>query len=208
MNIFILDLDHVKCAEYHVDRHNIKMITELAQLLSTAHRLLDGELYIGLSQSGCKVKRWKLNDSTRDSVIYSATHANHPCAVWVRESKENYEWTNALLVALCSEYTYRYNKTHKTFRTELGPLLSTPPVNIPSIGLTPFAQAMPDEHKKSDAVLAYREYYRKAKSHLHTWKNRPPRRGYKLVCVLKGFQIHSQNYERRLAPLFLLEQER
>lgn len=172
MNIFILDLDVTKCAEYHVDKHTVKMITELSQILSTAHRLLDGEQYVGLSKSGRKAKRWKLNDSTRDSVIYSATHINHPCAVWVRHSKENYVYTYNLLVALCSEYTHRYGKVHKTFLTELGSILKDTPKNIRSVGLTPFARAMPDEYRHADAVAAYRTYYKHGKSHLHNWKNR------------------------------------
>jgi len=37
MNIFILDEDIDKCAEYHVDKHVVKMILESAQLLCTAH---------------------------------------------------------------------------------------------------------------------------------------------------------------------------
>jgi hypothetical protein len=43
MNIFYLDHDVVKCAEMHVDKHVCKMVIEYAQLLSTAHRVLDGE---------------------------------------------------------------------------------------------------------------------------------------------------------------------
>jgi hypothetical protein len=172
MNIFVLDLDHKKCAEYHVDKHVVKMQLELAQLLSTAHRLLDGELYQGFSQSGRKAKRWKLNDANREATLYSATHINHPSAVWVRQSKENYEWTYNLLAALSEEYTFRYGKTHKIFRTELGQVLSKTPDSIKSIGLTQFAQAMPDEHRRKDGVEAYREYYRKSKIALHTWKKR------------------------------------
>ena len=44
MNIFILDEDIDKCAEYHVDKHVVKMILESAQLLCTAHWI---EKYIG-----------------------------------------------------------------------------------------------------------------------------------------------------------------
>ena len=40
MNIFVLDLNTKKCAEYHNSRHNIKMILESVQMLSTACRLL------------------------------------------------------------------------------------------------------------------------------------------------------------------------
>ena len=56
MNIFILDLDVAKCAEYHTNSHILKMAVETSQLLSTAHRLLDGEQYVGVSKSGRKAK--------------------------------------------------------------------------------------------------------------------------------------------------------
>ena len=36
MNLFILDNDLDKCAEYHIDKHVGKMQLEAAQLLSTA----------------------------------------------------------------------------------------------------------------------------------------------------------------------------
>ena len=37
MNIFILDENHDKCAEYHVDKHIVKMPLEAAQMLCTNH---------------------------------------------------------------------------------------------------------------------------------------------------------------------------
>ena len=42
MNIFYLSDNPVEAAEWMVDRHVVKMVLESAQLLSTAHRLLDG----------------------------------------------------------------------------------------------------------------------------------------------------------------------
>ena len=43
MNIFYLDKDPKRCAEMHCDKHVVKMSLEYAQLLSTAHRILDGD---------------------------------------------------------------------------------------------------------------------------------------------------------------------
>ena len=43
MNIFYLHPDPVVCAAHHCDKHVVKMILETAQLLSTAHRVLDGD---------------------------------------------------------------------------------------------------------------------------------------------------------------------
>ena len=95
MNIFYLHNDPKICAEMHVDKHCVKMILEYAQLLSTAHRVLDGTLVNGYSKTGRKQKRYVLPDD-RDSVLYSATHINHPSAVWVRKSDANYAWQRQL----------------------------------------------------------------------------------------------------------------
>ena len=46
--------------------------------------------------------------------VYKVTHKNHPCTRWVRESKDNYLWTLEHLKGLLREYTYRYNKRHKS----------------------------------------------------------------------------------------------
>ena len=110
-----------------------------------------------------------------ETFFYRMTHANHPCAIWTRESTANYEWHWRLLVALCDEYSYRYGaeKVHKVKRTGLVDALQSPPKNLPTGNLTPFAQAMPDEYKNSDAVEAYRAYYRNAKKDLLTYRNRP-----------------------------------
>ena len=45
MNIFYLDRDPVIAAQMSCDRHVVKMILESAQMLSTAHRVLDGDEY-------------------------------------------------------------------------------------------------------------------------------------------------------------------
>ena len=41
MNIFALDKDPTQAARMMCDKHVVKMILESAQLLSTAHRVLD-----------------------------------------------------------------------------------------------------------------------------------------------------------------------
>jgi len=172
MNIFMLDNDPKLAAIYHCDKHAIKMILETAQLLSTAHRVLDGKLYIDKTANNRSIKRWKLSSPMMERELYKATHINHPSAVWVRESKDNYIWTYELYKNLCKEYTYRYGKIHAT-DTKLTKLLSVLPTNIPDIGLTPIKQAMPDEYKNSDGVQAYRDYYNGEKTSMLVWKNRP-----------------------------------
>ena len=45
MNIFYLHKDPEISAKMHCDKHVVKMIIEYAQLMSTAHRILDGDEY-------------------------------------------------------------------------------------------------------------------------------------------------------------------
>jgi hypothetical protein len=151
MNIFVLDKDADRCARYHNDKHVIKMILELAQLMSTAHHVCESPVA---------------------EKLYRKTHVNHPCAIWVRESKDNYRWTYGLFMALSSEYTYRYGKTHKTV-SEKAEALGIVPPNIPELGLTEIPQCMPDDCKvESDPIEAYRNYYKRHKSHIASWKGR------------------------------------
>ena len=170
MNIFVLDNNPITAAQYHNNKHVVKMILEAAQMLSTAHRILDGEEYTDKSRSGRNIKRWKLEEN--NDLIYKAVHVNHPCTIWTRESLENYQWHYDLFVALCDEYTYRYGKVHET-DTKLRDVLKHPPKNIETTkGLTPFAQAMPDYCKNPDGVTAYRNYYIHEKTELCVWKQR------------------------------------
>jgi len=172
VNIFYLDPNTTKCAEYHVDKHCVKMIVEYAQLLSTAHRVLDGKEYIDDS-SGRKIKRWKLG-SSYEPILYKATHINHPSAVWVRHSYDNYIWLRSLLYRLCKEYTYRYGKTHKVESSGLYEALSYDPINIKLGVFTQPTPAMPPEYiVAGDSVQSYKNYYNGSKKHLHNWKNRP-----------------------------------
>lgn len=176
MNIFYLDSNIQLCAQYHTDKHVVKMILEYAQLLSTAHRVLDGKEYIELSDSGRKQKVYKLLDGTYDYHLYKATHINHPSAKWVRHSKGNYAFLFQLWINLLNEYTYRYGNVHKSSR--LLDLLSYIPNKIDdTTEFSPPWRAMPDEYKidKSEqdyTVKSYRAYYIGNKSHLFKWKNR------------------------------------
>ena len=172
MNIFYLHNDTKKCAEMHVDKHCVKMILEYAQLLSTAHRVIDGHEHIGSTLTGRKVKRWKL-DEPRESVLYSATHINHPSAIWVRQSLENYQWLYNMFRDLIQEYNYRYGKSHKC--SNLMSELQYAPKNIPrNVSFTEPTPAMPEEYKvPGNSIKSYHNYYNFAKQRMFSWKNRP-----------------------------------
>lgn len=163
----------------HNDKHVVKMILEYAQLLSTAHRVLDGTITTVLNSIGRKKTVYLLADN-RDAIVYSATHINHPSAVWVRQSDKNYEWLFRLFQELMLEYTYRYGKVHATSRLE--DYLAVLPNNIPIGEFTEPTPAMPDDCKVLkevhsdryviDSLLSYRTYYIQNKIHLAKWKKR------------------------------------
>jgi hypothetical protein len=147
MNIFVLDNDVKKCAQYHCDKHVVKMIIEYAQMLSTAVRLTT-DLDIG----------------------YKLTHKNHPCTVWARKSLSNWKWLRELSKEVNDEYRYRYDKevNHKSFDV----IQTLPEPNIPDLGLTAFPLAMPEYCMLGDVPNSYRNYYMKEKSNFVSWKKR------------------------------------
>jgi hypothetical protein len=149
MNIFFLDENPTLSAKYHVDKHVVKMILETAQLLCSVHHV---------------------TDQVTDQVPYKLSHKNHPCAIWARESLSNYLYLCELGLELGKEYTYRYGKRHKSIDVINWCIINKP--NIPDIGFTTPARAMPDEFKVDSVVESYRNYYMGAKSDLASWKNR------------------------------------
>lgn len=161
MNIFILDKNPIKAAQLQCDKHVVKMVLESAQMLSTAHRVLDGKLTKIPSKSGkTMVKGWVLPDE-RDAVLYNAVHVGHPCTVWTMESNNNYTWHYVHFQALAEEFEYRYGKQHKSW-VDLKDALRTPPRNIPVHYLTPFKLAMgaaPECINPHDPVGSYRAFY-------------------------------------------------
>lgn len=162
MNIFVLSRCPRTAARLHCDKHVVKMILETAQLLYTAHHVV----------------------GTPDlpPTAYKKTHANHPCALWVRESRANYLWLVELGWWLCKEYQVRYggSKVHKTEWHILW-LKSRVPF-LPNVSQTSFRLAMPEEYKHPDPVQAYQAYYRENK------------------LKVRGIV----NYTRREPPAFLL----
>jgi hypothetical protein len=172
MNIFYVDHDPVVAAQSLVDKHVVKMILETAQLLSTAHRVLDGNVILSKTKTGRNAKYWVLPDE-RQTLMYSATHINHPSAVWCRASVENYLWLVEHFFALCAEYTYRYEREHTCFK--MGYYLQSPPKNLKDYDWTPMPSCMADEYKVGDdPIINYRNYYKVGKSRMHKWKNRKP----------------------------------
>jgi hypothetical protein len=116
------------------------------------------------------VKCTKRLDDDREQKLYKASHVKHPCNIWLRESTANYDWTYNHFIALCDVYKERYGRVHKA-DIDFRDYLNRRPDNLKVKPLTEFPQAMPDECKQKDVVLAYRSYYNKYKSNIAMWKS-------------------------------------
>ena len=181
MNIFYLHENPIQNAKWHIDKHIVKMPIEYAQLLSTAHRLLDGEMYLGKTANGRNIKRWRLDDE-REDILYKASHINHPSALWVRESIENYYQMFKLYMATLAEFTNRYGKIHGASKPSV--FLMRPPLNIPCVKRTEIPQCMPDYCKvKGNPIKAYRNYYINEKESFATWKNKEILQWFKMTSA-------------------------
>ena len=140
MNIFAVNSDPRIAALELPDKLIPKMIVESAQMLSTAHRVLDG-------------------DATADTKgLYQKAYENHPSCVWVREDAMNYWWLWMHALTLCEEYKWRFSvdgnlKSHKT--VPVIHALQELPVNIPKekqgrhAVLEDLPLCMPDQYKET-----------------------------------------------------------
>jgi hypothetical protein len=146
VNIFALSYDVDQAAIWHIDKHIVKMPLETAQMLCS-----------NLNKLG-------------ETTPYKTAHANHPCTLWAGKTKENFIWLCELGFSLCEEYTFRYLRRHKC--QDVIEFCYKNKSLLPSGSLTPFAQAMPEEYKDADPIIAYRNYYKGAKINIASWKLR------------------------------------
>ena len=150
-----MDKNIEKNAQFHCDKHVVKMGSELGQMISTAYHVLQPN----------NVPHW---------CYAKAAYRNHPCSIWVRESSANFLYACKLGLAIYNEYQFRYNKPNNFIK--LKNLLDNSikhPIKSTLNTLTPFAQAMPSEFRmKNHAITAYRTYYASKKRHLFSWKRR------------------------------------
>jgi hypothetical protein len=167
MNIFVLDLDPVKAAEAMDCVRVPKMVTESAQMMASA-----------LRRHGATDEQMPL---TKSGTPYKGGHHHHPCTVWAGDSEANFAWLARHATALCNEYAKRFGKNHaceRPIHSMIGLIfLFADKYPSPKAALTPFAQAMPDEYKDDDAVVAYRAYYKSkadSKGGVHYRHTSPP----------------------------------
>lgn len=134
MNIFALSDHPETAAKMQHDKHVVKMVLESTQMLCSAF--------------------------DNNAAPYKRAYFNHPCTVWARTSKENYEWLLLHALSLSIEYTHRYKRIHASEK-----VIDWCFNNYESLikfigkGKTKKPLAMPDKYKTGDVVESYQRYY-------------------------------------------------
>ena len=145
MNIYFLDAKTELCAQYHYDKHVVKMTTEYVQLLSNAVIVRGGK-------------------ST-----YKLSHHSHPCSKWVYASKANWLWLRSLVYWLNEEKKFRWGTgDHKSFLV----LQELVEPELPNIAITMPPLCMPVKLWSKNPIEAYRNYYTSEKYHLRGYTKR------------------------------------
>lgn len=160
MNIFYLSHKTSRCARWHCDKHVVKMILETTQLLYTAHWVLEINPDFTTAPKRGSGERGYL----------SIKNKKHPSAIWARASLDHYVWLCQFGLSLCEEYIFRFGRKHAC-EAHLQWLYENPPGLAP-IGWSQPPQAMPDEYKHKNSIVAYRTYYMKGKKDLLTYTKR------------------------------------
>ena len=146
MNIFAVNEDPRLAALELPDKLVPKMIVESAQMLSTAHLVLD-------SDAGADAK-----------LLYKKAYENHPSTIWVQQDAMNYWWLWMHALTLCQEYRWRFTDEggiamHKT-ETVIHALQELP-LNIPVKKesnweiLEDLPLCMPDQYKQGSDHRIY-----------------------------------------------------
>jgi len=158
MNIFASDKCPVKAAQNLDDKRLVKMVSETGQLLSTA-------LF--------RLGYWS-------NVLYKPGYQNHPCTVWTRASRGNFNWLVDHGIALGNEYTHRYYRLHASQAViETAKEISLTAV-FPADKLMDFPNCT-DVYTGRSIVNRYRTYliHTKWKDSSPKWTNRGPPKWYK-----------------------------
>jgi len=156
MNLFILDWMPTTAAIYNCDRHVVKIILEAVEMMAYAYS--PGKFILpGYKRSN--------------------RHFNHPMSQWVRMSRQNFDWTYQHAIALCQEYTFRYEKVH-SYEKHIHWIGRNMPIdNLSNLGQTDWPRCFGPWRDtvgvSNNAIQDYRRYYMVAKRRFLTWKKRP-----------------------------------
>ena len=223
MNIFALSDDPVESAHQMLDKHIIKMPTETCQMLHTNIVYMH---YIHHYGKEPQLKDLKAFHQATGSKLMKPAMLNHPSTIWARQSRENFDWLYEHGLALCQEYTHRYDKSHGSFDRILdvnNHAKLTYRHGYPHSGLTPVTIAMFDEYRIDlhtysqknpnwtgwDFVIAsYRHYYLEGKWSIAEWRKDRRPEWFPANWVAKKYNVGVRAYNAvgRKYPKQLMEE--
>ena len=183
MNIFILSeereplVHYAQQAQYHIDKHVVKMIAESVQMLVTS--LSFHANYDSMIGKLAAVPQIANNMPCKP---LSASMKKHPCTQWACASIINTNYLACLALQLCHEHQYRYPlSAEHAYMSWLQALVN----ELTRLGFGPcyelpasFAVAVKDASKRTTsadhatALDIYRSYYVRDKRSFATWKKR------------------------------------
>jgi len=172
MNIFALTNCPVESAKQMINKHVVKMPTETCQMLHTNALFNEFVDRYGYEPT---LRRLKEYHEEIDSILMKPAMLNHPSTIWARQTIHNTLWLYKHGIALCREYTERYNKQHGSFER----MLQTPiEFDADSDLATPVSIAMFDEYRIPNkygehcwefVIDSYRHYYLEGKWQFAEW---------------------------------------
>lgn len=189
MNIFVVDYNPQIATQYHNDKLVVKMSTEVIQMMCTNIYVLHGLNSKRKAYSDMNIVKNVLFPMfpKRDHAeydFYKLVMPNHPCTIWMRESRKNFDWSLEYLKYLFFEYKFRYNKNRDSEEIYNWICDFYPYDKLPDVPQTKFKLAISDESlHHEDPVVAYKNYFRRdkvvytdkrfpGKVFKHTWKKR------------------------------------
>jgi hypothetical protein len=184
MNIFALQRSPIESALEMIDKHVVKMPTETCQMLHTNELFY---AFVDLYGFEPSLKELKQFHKDRNSNLMKPAMLNHPSTIWARASPENTKWLWMHGMALCCEYSYRYdNKEHGSYK-RIQQLDSdhytTECLKSNHSKATPISIAMDNQYRIENTfddewefvIQSYRHYYLEGKWRFAEWKrNRRP----------------------------------
>jgi|TARA_R100000149_G_C5864127_1_gene129280 hypothetical protein len=178
MNIFALSKCPVESAQQMLDKHVVKMPTETCQML---HTNLLFTMFKGVYGFEPSLRELKIFHEQTKSNLMKPAMLNHPSTIWARESLHNTKWLYEHGLALCEEFTFRYEKTHGSEQRILDMDINLK--DAFSSKASPVKIAMLDKYRIENTfddewefvIQSYRHYYLEGKWRFAEWrKNRRP----------------------------------
>ena len=172
MNIFALSVCPIESAQQMIDKHVVKMPTESCQMLHTNALYHDYVEHYGESPTLAELKQFHTDIGSK---LMKPAMLNHPSTIWARKSIDNTMWLYEHALALCSEYTFRYEKKHGTEERILqtpinrtGDYSKATPVDIAMDDV--YRLPVPSKAGWNFVIKSYRHYYLEGKWRFAKWK--------------------------------------